>query len=219
MCLCLKIINHENFCRELYNEINSLCGLCETLFALCGKKFTHHVIIQMPISCISPSAKFIYCNRQFKPVFNNKHLMDQSAKTRKFLIATHGALAAGFKSALDIIIGAMEHVFLIQAYVDENSSVETEITEILKQVTDDDELVVFTDILGGSITNQILQHAQQPNIHIISGVNLPLVIEVMLADTETPVDELISAAIENAKGQMVYVNKLLTAQNDETIND
>jgi len=113
----------------------------------------------------------------------------------------------------------MEHVFLIQAYVDENISVETEIKEILKQVGDDDELIVFTDILGGSITNQILQHAQRSNVHIISGVNLPLVIEVMLADTDTSVDEIIGAAIDNAKEQMVYVNKLLTAQNSETAYD
>ena len=137
--------------------------------------------------------------------------MDHNDKTRKFLIATHGTLAAGIKSSLDIIIGAMEHVFLIQAYVDENISVETEIQEILKQVNDDDELIVFTDILGGSITNQVLQHALQANVHIISGVNLPLVIEVMLADTETPIDEVIGTAIDNAKEQMVYVNKLLTA--------
>ncbi len=145
--------------------------------------------------------------------------MDKSAKTRKFLIATHGTLASGIKSSLDIIIGAMEHVFLMQAYVDENSQVETELREILNQVSDDDELIVFTDILGGSITNQVLQHAQQSNMHIISGVNLPLVIEVMLADAETPVDELIEAAISNAKDQMVYVNKILTTQNDETAND
>jgi len=150
---------------------------------------------------------------------NIKCLMDQSAKTRKFLIATHGTLAAGIKSSLDIIIGAMEHVFLIQAYVDENISVDTEIQEMLKGVGDNDELIVFTDILGGSITNQVLQHAQGANVHIISGVNLPLVIEVMLGDTETPVDELIGTAIDNAKAQMVYVNKLLTAQNDETAND
>ncbi len=48
--------------------------------------------------------------------------MDKSNGTRKFLIATHGTLAAGIKSSLNIIIGKVEHVFLIQAYVDENTS-------------------------------------------------------------------------------------------------
>jgi fructoselysine and glucoselysine-specific PTS system IIA component len=145
--------------------------------------------------------------------------MDKSEKTRKFLIATHGTLAAGIKSSLDIIIGSMEHVFLIQAYVDENTSVETEIKDLLEKVNDHDELVVFTDILGGSVTNQVLQHSLKSNVHVISGFNLPLIIDVMLADTETPINEVIGTAIDNAKEQMVYVNKLLTGQNKETGND
>jgi len=147
------------------------------------------------------------------------NLMDQHYITRKFLIATHGTFAAGIKSSLDIIIGSVEHVFLLQAYVDEQTSVEVELQKILAQVSDHDELVVFTDILGGSITNQILQHALKANVYIVSGVNLPLVIDVMLADSTTPIEEVISSAIENAKEQMVFVNKLLTGQNGETTND
>ena len=145
--------------------------------------------------------------------------MDKHNVTRKFLIATHGTLAAGIKSSLDIIIGSVEHVFLLQAYVDEQTSVEDELGKILTQVSDHDELVVFTDILGGSITNQILQHCLRPNVYVVSGVNLPLVIDIMLADSVTPIEEVISAALENAKEQMVFVNKLLTGQNGEPAND
>jgi len=141
--------------------------------------------------------------------------MENTAKTRKFLIATHGTFAAGVKSSLDIIIGAMEHVFLIEAYVDETVSVETQINEVMTQVSDADELIIFADILGGSITNQILQHALRPNVHVVSGFNLPLLIEVLMADAETPAEEVITAALENAKEQMTYVNKLLTAQKED----
>ncbi|WP_295797715.1 hypothetical protein [Mucilaginibacter sp.] len=141
--------------------------------------------------------------------------MENTAKTRKFLIATHGTFAAGVKSSLDIIIGSMEHIFLIEAYVDETVSVETQINEVMTQVSDTDELIVFTDILGGSITNQILQHALKPNVHVVSGFNLPLLIEVLMADAEKPAEEVITAALENAKEQMTYVNKLLTAQKED----
>jgi len=139
--------------------------------------------------------------------------MDKHDITRKFLIATHGTLAAGIKSSLDIIIGSIEHVFLLQAYVDEQTSVEAELEKILEQISDQDQLVVFTDILGGSITNQILQHLR-PNVYVISGVNLPLVIDVMLAGNTTPIEEVISTAIENAKEQMVFVNNLLTGNSE-----
>jgi len=140
--------------------------------------------------------------------------MEPEAKTRKFLIATHGTFAAGVKSSLDIIAGAMEHVFLIQAYLDDTVSVEEQISQVMNQISETDELLIFTDILGGSITNQILQHGLRPNVHVISGFNLPLLIEVVMADTDTPVEETIAAAIDSAKEQMTYVNKLLTVQKE-----
>lgn len=148
---------------------------------------------------------------QCKPVY----ILMENPKTRKFLIATHGAFAGGVKSSLDIITGAMEHVFLIQAYIDESVSVESQINEVMEQIAGNDELVVFCDILGGSITNQILQHALRPNVHVISGFNLPLLIEVLMSDTDTPVEEVITAALYNAKEQMAYVNKLLTTQKED----
>ncbi|MBD1362732.1 PTS N-acetylglucosamine transporter subunit IIBC [Mucilaginibacter sp. ZT4R22] len=145
--------------------------------------------------------------------------MSTTEKTRKFLIATHGKLAGGVKSSLDIITGAADNVFLIEAYVDESRSVEDDIKAVIAQLTENDELIAFTDLLGGSITNQILQHASQKNVHVVSGFNLALVIEILLADTDAPAEEVIAEAIENAKQQMVYVNTLLAAQNTEEDHD
>jgi len=138
--------------------------------------------------------------------------VEKSAGARKFLVATHGTFAAGIKSSLDIIIGAMDNVFLIQAYVDDNKSIEAEINEVMAQVADNDELVVFADILGGSVTNMLLQHTLRPNVHIVSGFNLPLVIEILMADADDQIEEVIASAIDNAKEQMVYVNKLISTQ-------
>jgi fructoselysine and glucoselysine-specific PTS system IIA component len=145
--------------------------------------------------------------------------MENTEGTRKFLIATHGRLAGGVKSSLDLITGAMDSIFLIEAYVDENRSIEDDIKAVVDQVGGNDELIVFSDIMGGSVTNQILQYALQSNVHVVSGFNLPLVIEIVLSDTDTPAREIIAEAIENAKQQMVYLNQLLTSQNREEEND
>ena len=150
---------------------------------------------------------------------NNFIRMDTGEKTRKFLIATHGRLASGVKSSLDLIIGVTENLFLIEAYTDENRPVEAEIKAIVDQLTDSEELVIFSDILGGSVTNQLLQQALKPGIYIVSGFNLPLVMEIMLADTDTPLDEVIEQAIESAAKQMVFVNKLVAAANDKEQHD
>ena len=96
-----------------------------------------------------------------------------------------------------------------------NKPIEDEVNALLQQLNDNDELVVFTDLMGGSITNQVLRVALQSNVHIVSGFNLPLLIDVLLADTETPIAEVIEAAMQNAKEQIVYVNKMLSPTNTE----
>ena len=138
---------------------------------------------------------------------------------RKFLIATHGTFSSGIKSSLDIIIGQMDNVFIIDAYVDGNKSIEEALNSILKDVKISDELVVFTDLLGGSITNQVLRFAMKENVHVVSGINLPLLIDVLMADADVPVATVIERAIGNAKDQIVYVNKMIEATKNETKND
>jgi fructoselysine/glucoselysine PTS system EIIA component len=137
---------------------------------------------------------------------------------RKFLIATHGSFAKGVKSSLDIIMGETENIFLIEAYVNENKTIEDELNTVLENINSEDELIVFTDLMGGSITNQILRHALRENVHIVSGFNLPLLIDVLLADTNTPATEIIETSITNAREQIVYVNKLIT-EKQENNND
>ncbi|WP_183556979.1 PTS sugar transporter subunit IIA [Mucilaginibacter sp. SP1R1] len=134
---------------------------------------------------------------------------------RKFLIATHGAFAKGINSSLDMIIGQTDHVFLIQAYLDEQITVEDELAAVLTHVNTNDELVIFTDLLGGSVNNIMMREALRQNVHIVSGFNLPLVIEIILGDADTPVIEVIESALASAKEQMVYVNKLITQQQND----
>jgi len=144
--------------------------------------------------------------------------MTQSAG-RVFLIATHGRLASGIKSSLEIIIGKTENLFLIEAYTEENKGIEEELEYILKSSNAQTELIVFTDLLGGSITNQVLRFTQGRNIHIVSGFNLALLIETILSDPAEPTGETIESAITAAREQMVYVNKLMNTNEEDHSND
>jgi fructoselysine and glucoselysine-specific PTS system IIA component len=128
---------------------------------------------------------------------------------RKFLIAAHGKFASGIKSSLDIIIGETENVFVIDAYVNGNESIEDELRKILENINPEDELIVFSDLMGGSITNQVVRFALKENVHVVSGINLPLLIDIIMDDTGNPVAETIENSLKAAREQVVYVNKLL----------
>ena len=140
-------------------------------------------------------------------------------KTRKYLIATHGSFSKGIKSSLDIIIGEVGNIFLIEAYVKENKPIEEQIEGIVKDLEGDEELIIFSDLLGGSITNQAMRFVLNENVHIVSGFNLPLLIDVMLSEATTPVEDVIENAIFNAKNQIVYVNKLIDSNKVEHQDD
>jgi fructoselysine and glucoselysine-specific PTS system IIA component len=143
-------------------------------------------------------------------------------KTRKFLIVSHGAFAGGLRSALELIAGALGDVHVLQAYLEENKPVEEELAGLLGGVGAGEEWVVFTDLLGGSITNQVLRVAADlPEgrcIHVVAGVNLPLVIEVVLADPAVPVAEVLAEAVGRAREQLVYVNGIISSLSNEGEN-
>lgn len=138
---------------------------------------------------------------------------------RKFLIASHGQLAGGMKSALELITGATAEVAVLQGYLDDQYvSMADEIANILETAGTGEEWVVFTDLMGGSITNMVLRVAAElgkaDSVHIVAGMNLPLVIEVILADPEVPVKELLAEKIGMAREQLVYINEIIRNIND-----
>ncbi|MEJ1241928.1 hypothetical protein WBG78_27530 [Chryseolinea sp. T2] len=128
---------------------------------------------------------------------------------RKFLIAGHGHFASGLKSALDIITGETDRIWVIDAYTEENRSIEDNVRAIASQIRSDDDLVVFTDLMGGSITNQVVRNLDLARVHVLSGTNFPLLIDLVLSDPDTPTSEAIESALTAAREQIVYVNKIL----------
>jgi len=134
---------------------------------------------------------------------------------RKFLLATHGSFAAGIKASLEMITGENENIFTIAAYTDGNRSIESDLDKILSVCQPDDQLIVFTDIAGGSITSEILRLARRENVYLISGMNLPLLLDIILADPDTEINEVIENGISNAKEQIIYVSKLFNSANTE----
>ena len=126
---------------------------------------------------------------------------------RKFLISTHGTFASGIKSSLEIIAGTCDQVYTIDAYGSNEISIEEEMDSVLSQLGEEDELIIFTDLAGGSVTNRILMKSRQSNIYLVAGLNLPLLIEVVLAEPDIPVAEVIETAINKAKEQIMDIKQ------------
>lgn len=125
---------------------------------------------------------------------------------RKFVFATHGDFAIGIKNSVELILGKCEEITCLCAYVGENQNLTNEMKNILEELKDEDELIIITDLFGGSVNNELYQYIQDKRIQLISGLNLALVIQLLIGKNKTDVKELIRQSIENSKEGIIYCN-------------
>lgn len=72
---------------------------------------------------------------------------------RKILIATHGEFAGGLKQTMDFVLGGNEKVGVLSAYTTPDFDMDREAAAVVDELEDGDELIVLTDVLGGSVAN------------------------------------------------------------------
>lgn len=96
----------------------------------------------------------------------------------KFLLITHGKLAEGLLDSAKMLIGELNNVDYIS--FDEKMGIDELELSIRNYVQENksDEILIFTDILGGTPFNvATLVTSEFNNITIIYGLNLPIFIE------------------------------------------
>ncbi|EBS4548395.1 PTS sugar transporter subunit IIA [Salmonella enterica subsp. enterica serovar Newport] len=133
---------------------------------------------------------------------------------RKFLFASHGRFADGIKDSLEMVVGKNEAISTLCAYTEDVPDLKASVQQFFSTLTSHDELIVITDISRGSVNNEFISYLQDQRLHLISGLNLPLLISLILESPEiSNTEELVRTAIREAKDTIQYYNDtLLTSQ-------
>lgn len=122
-----------------------------------------------------------------------------------YVVATHGKLAKGFAHTVELLT-QKKSIHSITAYIDDEFP--ENLTSLLGTFAKEDNVVVFTDLTCGSVTQKIMElYGERENLHIFAGVNLSLILEVILSD-QTPNEEYYKGVIESAKDQICYLHKV-----------
>lgn len=72
---------------------------------------------------------------------------------RRILIATHGEFAGGLKQMMDFVLGRNDKVEVLNAYTTPDFDMDREVAAVMDGTEEGDELIVLTDVLGGSVSN------------------------------------------------------------------
>lgn len=122
---------------------------------------------------------------------------------KQILIATHGKMASGIRYTAELIVGQLAEITTIDAYVTPEDNVEEQFKEFFEKHKED-RIIVFTDLMRGSVNQKLMEYAKQDNVTLVTGTNLPVLMQVMLADDDVSEEE-IETYIEEARGELQMV--------------
>ncbi|GFK21084.1 PTS mannose transporter subunit IIA [Tetragenococcus halophilus] len=134
---------------------------------------------------------------------------------RKIILASHGKFASGILSSLELICGKNEAISALDCYINENFDLKKTIDQLMLE-NEKKELIVVTDLFGGSVNNEFLRYIKRPDFYLIAGLNLPFLIEfsTQFANTDK-VSELILQSLDNCKESIQFCNESFDKEVEE----
>lgn len=120
------------------------------------------------------------------------------------VLVTHGALAFEFRAAMEHVVGVQENLITISIGPDDDMDERREeIVEAVKEVNKDVGVILLTDMFGGTPSNLAISMMDMPNVEVIAGVNLPMLVKLAaVRETHTLED----AAIQVQEAGRKYIS-------------
>lgn len=135
------------------------------------------------------------------------------------IVTGHGSFATGITSGLKLLAGEPEYYESVDFSPEDSVGSLTEKLEAaVKRLDGCEEILVLTDIKGGSPFNVALRMKLQrgEGFEVIGGTNLPVLLDAYLSrDSGKSVKELAYSSAEAGREQLVWYEQSLSAQAEE----
>lgn len=141
--------------------------------------------------------------------------------TCRIVLASHGKLAAGMLNTVQMLLGQLDNITAYCLMPEEDVNAFAKKLEEEVKTYGAENILFMTELIHGSPFNSVVALTREYDIHHISGTNLAMLMEVVLARNEDGItlDQLCERAIAVAPQSYVDVRKLLQASEDEEDED
>ena len=99
----------------------------------------------------------------------------------KVIVVSHGSYARGLVDTVQMIAGKQED---LEAFgLEPEESVDTlkeKIRQSIEQASQEEEILILTDIFYGSPFNTVISFMPEYDLYHVTGINLPLMMEVIM---------------------------------------
>ena len=129
------------------------------------------------------------------------------------VLVTHGKLATEFLAALEHVVGPQKQTAAV--CIGPEDDMEGRRQEIIQRVADVDSgegVVLLTDMFGGTPSNLAISLIERPNVEVVAGIILPMLITLASARVTLPLTIAVSAAQEAGRKYINVASKLLAKE-------
>ena len=129
------------------------------------------------------------------------------------VLVTHGRLAAEFRSALEHVMGPQRQIESVM--IDPKDDIDSrrkEIIEAVKRVDSGQGVAILTDMFGGTPSNLAISVMNAPNVEVVAGINLPMLVKLAKVRGECPLAEAVAAAQESGRKYITIASRVLAGK-------
>ncbi len=95
------------------------------------------------------------------------------------VLVSHGRLASALREAMEHIVGPQRNVATVAVEADSDIEQQRrEVADCVAEVDTGDGVVVLTDMFGGTPCNLAMSMLARPNVEVIAGMNLPMLVKL-----------------------------------------
>lgn len=126
------------------------------------------------------------------------------------LIITHGGFGKEIIKSMEMIMGQQDNVYFLGLYPEEDPAVFSEkVKEKIIELNKNGEVLVMVDVFGGTPSNASASNMNDLKFECVTGVSLPMLIEVALNRSRSTLDELVEMAIMAGTNCVINLRKAL----------
>lgn len=106
------------------------------------------------------------------------------------VLVTHAGLASALKLSAEMIVGTIDNCAVVEVASEERADDIMARVVAAVEAVQPDGAIIMTDLFGGTPSNMAMSFLKEGCIEVVTGVNLPMLIEFCSKRDRMPVAEL-----------------------------
>ena len=126
------------------------------------------------------------------------------------VLVTHGRLAVEFLAALEHVVGPQDQIATVCIGPDDDMEQRRlDIIDAVDKTGDGNGVVLLTDMFGGTPSNLAISIMNRPDIEVIAGINLPMLIKLASVRDDEDLAQAVATAQEAGRQYINVASALL----------